>query len=162
MVTGSLHGACFVCFNVLFTSVFCTIDLEDTFITTGGYMVAKMKKDEEDRGLETLPQRTIHSRKVFQYNRFGNWKELPSMLTGRRGHGCSSYRDDDNNIVLLVTGGYNTVDHFLSATEVQITRFSPWKEAAHYPLAVTGLRGATINNVVFMTGMKVSNLKDQF
>ena len=121
-------------------------------------MVGVLKEEDEDRGLESLPERTKISKKVYQYNREGYYKEMPDLITSRRGHGCSSYRDDDNNIVLLVTGGYNDIDYFLSATEVQITRFSPWKEAAHYPLAVTGLRGATINNVVFMTGKLRMNI----
>ena len=41
---------------------------------------------------------------------------------------------------------------YLSSTEIQVTRSSEWKTVQPYPLAVSGLAGATINNVVFMTG----------
>ena len=54
----------------------------------------------------------------------------------------------------MVTGGKDDdgAEGYLSSTEIQLTRTSEWKEAKSYPLAVIGLRGATIGNTVFMTG----------
>ena len=54
--------------------------------------------------------------------------------------------------VLLVTAGYDDGDNYLSSTEVQLTRTSQWKEVQPYPLSVDDLRGATIDNTVYMTG----------
>ena len=84
---------------------------------------------------------------VTDYEEDGTAMELPQLITGRSRHGCSSYMDSDNNMVLLVVGGYD-----IRSTELQVTRSSPWKEVAPYPLAVSGLSGATMGNIVFMTG----------
>ena len=53
--------------------------------------------------------------------------------------------------MLLVTAGYDNSE-LLRSTEVQETRSSSWREVSDYPLAVTGLKGATVNNIVYMTG----------
>ena len=47
---------------------------------------------------------------------------------------------------------YDDGDNYLSSTEIQLTRTSQWKEVQSYPVSVFGLRGATIDNVVYMTG----------
>ena len=39
------------------------------------------------------------SRRVAEYNEDGQHKELPQLITGRDGHGCSSYMNKDDNIV---------------------------------------------------------------
>ena len=59
--------------------------------------------------------------------------------------------------MLLVAGGWDG-SNSLSSTELQVTRGSAWKEVAPYPLAVYGLRGATINNLVYMTGQDCHHL----
>ena len=51
---------------------------------------------------------------------------------------------------------YNYGFKYLSSTEIQLTRTSEWKTVQPYPLSVEGLRGATIKNVVYMTGQKLS------
>ena len=40
----------------------------------------------------------------------------------------------------------------MSSTEIQLTRSSEWKEVQSYPHSAVGLKGATLNNVVYMTG----------
>ena len=40
---------------------------------------------------------------VTQYSEDGQGKELPQLKTGRLSHGCSSYTDHNNNIVILMT-----------------------------------------------------------
>ena len=54
----------------------------------------------------------------------------------------------------MVTGGENNYD-YLTNTEIQISRFSAWREVASYPHYAVGLKGATINNVVYMTGERI-------
>ena len=59
-----------------------------------------------------------------------------------------------------MTGGYykkGYEEKFLSSTEIQVTRSSEWKEVESYPLSGWGLKGAKINNEVYMTGQN-SNL----
>ena len=51
----------------------------------------------------------------------------------------------------MVTSGYDG-DNYLSSTEIQLTRTSEWKQVQPYPVAVDGLTGATIGNIVYMTG----------
>lgn len=51
-----------------------------------------------------------------------------------------------------MTAGWNGNDAYVRTTEVQLTRLSSWKVVAEYPLAVSWPKGATINNVIYMTG----------
>ena len=59
--------------------------------------------------------------------------------------------------MLLVTGGWNGA--YVSTTEVQVTRDSQWQEVAPYPFGVNRLVGATINNIIYMTGGDKLTLK---
>ena len=56
----------------------CAIDMGQTVIITGGI---------------------DSKRKVTQYSEDGQHKELQELITGRRNHGCSSYVNNENNIV---------------------------------------------------------------
>ena len=52
-----------------------------------------------------------------------------------------------------MTAGWDAyLTGMLTSTEIQLTRVSPWRVAEPYPLSVSGLRGATVDNVVYMTG----------
>ena len=134
----------------------CTIDLGQSVVITGGW--------------DLDPEKI-----VTQYYEDGSFNELPQLITGRYWHGCSSYVDGNGNVVsiislsrqswscnttfvqvLLVTAGWDG-DNYLSSTEIQLTRTSEWKKVQPYPLSVQGLRGATINNVVYMTGQLYLN-----
>ena len=63
--------------------------------------------------------------------------------------------------VLLVVGGrFN--DEFRTSTEIQLTRSSTWTSisGSEYPAPLAGLRGMTIDNVVYMSGLinHISNI----
>ena len=56
--------------------------------------------------------------------------------------------------VLLVVGGrFNR--EFRTSTEIQLTRSSNWTSIieSEYPAPLAGLRGMTIDNVVYMSGL---------
>ena len=53
--------------------------------------------------------------------------------------------------VLLVAGG-NVGAEKLSSTEILVTLAGEWRTVGRLPSAVDGLRGATLDNTVYMTG----------
>ena len=60
----------------------CAIDLGQTVVITGGHWTM---------------------RRVTEYNEDGQTKELPKLDRGRRSHGCASYVDKENRIVMIFT-----------------------------------------------------------
>ena len=52
--------------------------------------------------------------------------------------------------MLLVAGGYG--DDWLSSTEILVTLAGVWRTVGPLPTAAFGLRGATLDNRVYMTG----------
>ena len=92
-------------------------------------------------------------------------RDLPRLLQGRRGHGCSYYNKDDGTKVsisinyspiiifqtYLVSGGY-TGSASLSSTELLVETASAWVLTGELPSPRYGLRGANIDNRIFMTG----------
>ena len=52
--------------------------------------------------------------------------------------------------MLLVAGGYG--DNFLSSTEILVTLAGVWRTVGQLPSALRGLRGATLDNTVYMLG----------
>ena len=63
------------------SSAACAIELEESVIVTGG--IASL----------------LHLKHVTEYDQVGNYKELPKLLTGRYGHGCGHYINNDNKMV---------------------------------------------------------------
>jgi len=116
------------------TSSACTIELDDQVIVTGGHY--------------TLTRVDIYT--------MNGWvRELPDLISGRRRHGCGHYFNNDNKMVLLVTGGFITDgDNFtiLSSTETLVEGSSAWANAGELPVALQLLRGVSLNNNIFMTG----------
>ena len=124
----------------------CLIDFGDTFVITGGYP-----------GTST----------VTHYNSSGHLGDLAPLNTGRYYHGCSSYTDSsqqqvrvahgytptgtDHVQVLLVAGGY-AGEHRRFSTEILVTLAGVWRTVGQLPTAVFGLRGATLDNTVYMLG----------
>merc|ERR1711976_131901 len=54
---------------------------------------------------------------VSLYNREGWVRNLASLNTGRSGHACGKFKNSDNDVVYLVSGGYGDVD-YLSSTVI--------------------------------------------
>lgn len=94
--------------------------------------------------------------KVIRYDRNGREEVLDDLNTGRRSHGCTQFIDGDGVQVLLVTGGYDAQFYDLSSTEIlrMDSAYNEWTEAGNgnLPHKLQGLRGATLGNVVYMTG----------
>ena len=59
----------------------CSINLGQSVVITGGWY---------NGGVKT----------VTQYSENGDANELPELITERGGHGCSSYTDSNNNMVM--------------------------------------------------------------
>ena len=57
---------------------------------------------------------------------------------------------------MLVTGGIDGRE-YISSTEIQVTRTKAWEIKEPYPHSVSQLTGATINNIIFMTGKDMEN-----
>ena len=102
-------------------------------------------------------------------------KELPALNTGRSNHGCAAYYTNTNQPVifrlenfllylnamlfmnkkvLLVAGGmagYNTI---LDTSEILLSLTArKWIPTAPLPYKMHSMSGATIDNVIFMTGI---------
>jgi len=97
-----------------------------------------------------------YTTRVSQYNQTGWVRDLPDLLQGRSNHGCSYYDNNQGSKTLLVTGGdYWGWDGIgrLSSTELLVGHTaSAWVNTGELPSPRQALRGANINNRVFMTG----------
>jgi len=89
--------------------------------------------------------------KVSEYNEAGWVSRLPSLLQGRRDHGCSYYNNADGTKTFLVSGGYSGHAR-LSSTELLLETASTWVLTGELPSPRYGLRGANIDNKILMTG----------
>ena len=107
-------------FNVRYA---CSISLGDEVVVTGGY----------DRGALAS---------VTRYNSEGWVEDMPSLVTGRRYHGCTRFISGGEQVrhydaahkysfpcpqVLLVTGGWDDGDNRLASTEL-LRPGSGWQE----------------------------------
>ena len=54
--------------------------------------------------------------------------------------------------VYLVTGGFNDDRDAISSTEIFKLGDESWTQVGNLPLPAVGIRGASINNKIFMTG----------
>ena len=111
-----------------------------------------------------------------RYNITGWVKDLNSLNTGRTRHGCSRYTNKEGvkvgelkvlniNIknvfqVNIVCGGRDATETFLSSCEVNIDGEDSWSITnAPLPVGIYGLRGATLDNRVLMTGENIHTLE---
>jgi len=108
----------------------CTIQFTDFVVVTGGVENQKY---------------------VYAYGPSSYLYSLPYLLNGRYAHGCGQFVNNDENIVYIVTGGYDTYD-ILSSTEILIKGQSSWALAGSLPSSRAGLKGISLGNNVFMTG----------
>ena len=51
-----------------------------------------------------------------------------------------------------MAGGIGNGPNFLSSTEILVTLAGEWRTVGRLPTAADGLRGATLDNTVYMTG----------
>jgi len=109
----------------------CSIPLGDEVVLTGGW--------------NTLTT-------VSLYNRGGWVRDMPSLNTGRKLHGCTSYSTGGEQ-VLLVTGGWDDGRNNLDSTEV-LRPGSEWQEitSARLPRPMWGVRVITVDNRVLLFG----------
>ena len=54
--------------------------------------------------------------------------------------------------MLLVTGGWNQDNENLDSTEIYQEGQRQWREVGPLPAGIMRIRGATLDNTVFMTG----------
>ena len=108
----------------------------------------------------------VHSPRttVSQYNEAGWVRDLPPLQQGRYDHACSYYSNAEGTKVdidikycsiiifqtMLVTGGYDDIK--LSSTELLVETASAWVFTGELPSPLYALRGANIDNRVFVTG----------
>ena len=116
------------------------------------------------------------SSKVHRYTRDVGWVEdLPDMNDGRYGHGCAAFTMNQEQVrnhrhyyittlffiifqIYLMAGGcrqwYSGFDvqciEYLASTEIY--HGGHWIIVEPLPVAVLGVRGASLDNTVYMTG----------
>merc|ERR1712061_202763 len=114
----------------------CGIELEDTYLVTGGY----------DSSVQYSARKS-----VSLYSTTGFQHDLPSLNTGRYGHACGKFYDDDGSQVYVVAGGWN--DHKLQLASTEIYKDGSWTEYDNsLPTPRTFLRAATVGNIVYAFG----------
>ena len=125
----------------------CGIDLGDTFVVTGG----------NDGSTKQT---------VAQYTEDGTMTYLTQLQTGRWGHACAKYINEDGETVstklnitiyftifmqtLLVTGGHDISPMGLSSTEIYIE--SVWSFSQSLPTPRVYFSAATVGNSVYIFG----------
>jgi len=93
---------------------------------------------------------------VVQYGSEGHIGDLPRFNNRRYSHGCGSFVNDEGNLVYLVAGGKNggngQMIGFEKTTEMIVTGETSWTIVGDLPSPRAGLRGASVDNNIFMTG----------
>ena len=113
--------------------------------------------DDVERSQLILTGGLHRGRDVDIYRLEGHDTRMPSLHTGRHSHGCAGYYrqvyEGVKGLVLVVTGGLNSLNRSLVSTEMfQFNADRDWNYVSSLPGPVTGLRGVTIDNRIFMTG----------
>ena len=107
--------------------------------------------------------------KVTRYNRTGMQEPLPTLITARGLHGCSSLVIDGKKVRIahgivsnlcyttpaqtyLVVGGVVSSSNLLASTEMFSLGEAAWKQVGPLPVAVWGLRATTVANLVYAAG----------
>ena len=107
-------------------------------------------------------------RTVSRYGTAGYIEDLPSLNQGRYNHGCGAYTDDSGEQViaitlhytvyyqqyyqvLMVAGGWGG-SNYLSSTEMLTRTSSTWVMVNNLPRRISGVRGVTLGNILYMTG----------
>jgi len=112
------------------TRMACSIQFPDQVVVTGGIYTTN---------------------RVMVYGAENFISYLPELLVGRYDHGCTSFYNEDEELVYIVSGGRNDVE-YLQSTEFYKFGQAAWALAGDLPSVRAGLRGGNLNNNVFMTG----------
>ena len=86
-------------------------------------------------------------------------RDLGDLTTWRRSHACTKFTADGGDLVMIVTGGFNSLDKYLSTTEMSADLGSSWSPVQWSPVPSTSLpssriRASAVNydNRVFIFG----------
>jgi len=88
---------------------------------------------------------------VSKYNLHGYVEDLPSLSQGRFYHGCGSYKDGGNRI-LVVSGGCLRSGAFISSTEVHILGSLVWTAGEPLPRAMSDMASVSLDHEVMFFG----------
>ena len=143
----------------------CSIPDGDSVLLTGGF-----------NSVVDCPSPGEVSSKVHRYTQDLGWVEdLPDLKDGRYGHGCASFTMDAEQVtdhrssefilaffqIYLVAGGCGQWQFDLYCLDVQCLEIlastevyleGKWITVEPLPVGVVGVRGATLDNTVYMTG----------
>merc|ERR1711874_40542 len=109
------------------------------YLVTGGY----------DSSVQYAARKivSLYSTTGFQHD------DLPTLNTGRYGHACGKFYDNDASLVYFVAGGWN--DHKFQLASTEIYKDGSWTEYDNsLPTPRLFLRAATIGNIVYAFGGK--------
>jgi len=108
---------------------------DDSFILTGGAFTESKVTEYSDLDREEVTSR-----------------ELPQLLTGRRGHACGGFTFQDRNM-MIVTGGY---DGSQDVASTEVMDFSDgemvWRKVGELPSARSGFGGANVDELFHVAG----------
>ena len=95
-------------------------------------------------------------------------RHLPNHAVERTGHGCGSYVDEDQNVVLIAVGGWYSTQH---STEKHIlgqaawtllgpTKYKDGTETGTW--GSSGISVVSIDNELIATGINSKSIKDEY
>jgi len=118
----------------------CLIPGEDFFIITGG--------------LGPYDREQAYVDRYFPNGDFDS--ELPSLNTVRLDHACSSYYDQNDQLVLLVTSGTDDLANwsyiYLDTTELLLPGASKWTSGPRLPRKLQDARAINAGGKIYLTG----------
>ena len=93
---------------------------------------------------------------VTRYGQNGFLADLPTLNEDRIQNACGSYYLDDGTKVMMTAGGLGAGNVILDSVEIRVgDGQSPWVFTTPLPSAVESPRIATLNNVIYSTGMHI-------
>ena len=109
----------------------------------------------------------------MKYNKAGWVEDLPSLITGRKYHGCSHYTDTSDRLVsrafssslslliasvqvYMVAGGENRVSGLvkLNSAEILVAGTYAWTAVNPLPQPYWNMRMVSLNNIPYMFGQR--------
>ena len=120
------------CYLSLYLSNACGIKLsDDEYIITGGSYTNKI---------------------VSRYSKKGWQNDLPSLNTGRRGHACSTYTNNGQQVLIVAGGGIDRTYVQTDSTEIHVLGSNKWSSSTSLPRLLWDLRAVNIGNMIYVVG----------